>query len=76
MTAIHCPPVVTGTVGTAACLSNPRFNALGSLKMTDSLALWSGCLDANDHIHCGSHTNLKSAFSEGYLVYSEFNFRP
>ena len=76
MTAIHCPPRVTGTVDTIAVLSSPRHNVLGAMDIDDSMTLWSGCIDATDHLHVGCHTNLKSLFNEGHLVYAQFNFRP
>lgn len=76
MTAIHCPPRVTGTVDTIALLANPSHNTLGAMDIDHSIILWSGCLDATDHLHSGSHVNLKSNFDPGYLVYAQFRFRP
>jgi len=65
---------VTGKPPVVCVYDNPAYNNVGQLDFFASQALWSGCLDATDHLLSGSCRNSNH---QGQLfIYSSFNLRP
>lgn len=64
--------LVTGTLPVDALLD--RNNNYHSLSFFDKTSLWSGCIDASDHIASGSTASIQSPYL-GTLAYQNFSFR-